>query len=81
MKAAGMIRRVDNLGRIVIPKELRTVMDIKVGDTATFFVDNCQLIVQKYETGCLFCGNAKNNVEFKGKMLCRKCLEELIRAE
>ncbi len=81
MKDTGIVRKVDDLGRIVIPKELRTVMDIKVGDPVTFFTDDCQLIVRKYEPGCLFCGNANNNVEFKGKMICRKCLEELIRAE
>ncbi len=77
MKDTGIVRKVDDLGRIVIPKELRTVMDIKVGVPVTFFTDDCQLIVRKYEPGCLFCGNANNNVEFKGKMVCQMCLEEL----
>jgi len=79
MKDTGIMRKIDDLGRIVIPKELRTVMDIKVGESVTFFTDDCQLIVRKYEPGCIFCGNAKNIVEFKGKMVCPRCMQGLVK--
>ncbi len=77
MKATGIVRRIDYLGRIVIPKKLMSVMDIKVRDPIAFFTEGDSIIIQKYEPGCLFCGNAKDIVEFKGRIVCRICQTEL----
>lgn len=77
MKATGITRKVDELGRIVLPKELRTTMDIEVGTPLEIFVDGESIIVRKYSPACVFCGNAADISEFKGKKVCKKCLQQL----
>ena len=77
MKSTGIVRKVDQLGRIVIPMELRKTMDITEGDALEIFVDGEQIILKKYEPSCVFCGEAGNIVNFKGKNICRNCLKEL----
>lgn len=80
MKATGIVRNIDELGRIVIPKEMRTKMDIKSGDAVEIFVDNGNIILSKYTPACLFCGSAGDVVSFKDKNVCKKCLEEITAA-
>ena len=75
MKSTGVVRRVDELGRIVIPIELRRTLDIEVGDPLEIFVDGEEVILRKYEPGCVFCGNVKYIVEFKGKKVCTNCIK------
>lgn len=77
MKATGVVRKLDSLGRIVIPKELRNAYDVNIGDSLEIFVDDDTVILKKYEPACTLCGNASNTIHFKGKNLCRGCLEEL----
>ncbi|MBS5926147.1 MAG: AbrB/MazE/SpoVT family DNA-binding domain-containing protein [Clostridium paraputrificum] len=79
MKATGIVRKVDELGRMVIPIELRRIRDINVGDSVEIFSDNDQIILKKYEPSCTFCLELKEVINYKGKNICKKCLEELIR--
>ncbi|WNX86666.1 AbrB/MazE/SpoVT family DNA-binding domain-containing protein [Agathobaculum sp. NTUH-O15-33] len=77
MKATGIVRKVDELGRIVLPIELRRTLDIEVKDALEIYVDGSQIILKKYEPACIFCGNAKNVVRFHDKNLCRACMKEI----
>ncbi len=78
MKATGIVRKVDDLGRIVLPKELRDTLYIKVKDPVEIFVDDEQhIILKKYEPACIFCGNAKDIHKIKGKNVCGDCLKEI----
>lgn len=77
MKSTGVVRRVDELGRIVIPKELRTKLDIAEKDSLEIFVDGEQIILKKYEPACIFCGEGRNVTNYKGKNICQNCLEEM----
>ena len=77
MKATGMVRRVDELGRIVLPAEIRQSMDIQVKDAVEIFTDENRIILQKYHPGCIFCKNVDNVVYFQDKRICAECLEKL----
>ncbi|PLX28998.1 MAG: AbrB family transcriptional regulator [Clostridiales bacterium] len=77
MKSTGIVRKVDELGRVVIPIELRRTMDIAERDALEIFVEGSHIILKKYEPACIFCGQAKDVENFKGKNICPKCLEEL----
>lgn len=77
MKSTGIVRRIDELGRIVLPIELRNSMEIKNKDSVEIFVDSDKIILKKYQPACLFCGNADNVILFKGKLVCKDCLAEL----
>lgn len=73
----GMVREVDSLGRIVLPIELRRVMDIEVSDSLEIFVDQEMIIFRKYSPGCIFCGKiVGDTVYFKGKILCKECMND-----
>jgi transcriptional pleiotropic regulator of transition state genes len=77
MKSTGVVRRIDELGRIVLPSEIRRSLDINVKDPVEIFIDNERIILQKYSPSCIFCGDADNIVFFNGKRICAKCLEEI----
>ncbi|MDD2510542.1 MAG: AbrB/MazE/SpoVT family DNA-binding domain-containing protein [Syntrophomonas sp.] len=77
LKSTGVVRKVDELGRIVIPIELRRTMGIEEKDALEIYVDSEKIILKKYEPACIFCGNAEEVVNYKGKNLCRSCLTEL----
>lgn len=77
MKSTGIVRRIDSLGRFVIPIELRNVMDISTSDAIEIFTDDDRIILKKYHPACMFCGNADKITYFKGKLVCQDCLEEL----
>lgn len=77
MKAIGIVRNVDELGRIVIPKELRVNMGMDIGQPVEIFVDKVNIILQKYQAGCIFCGQIDNVVDFKGKAVCRNCIKSI----
>ena len=79
MKATGIVRNIDNLGRIVIPKETRRINNWEVGDSLEIFTDGNMVCLQKYQTSCIFCGEKNNEelINYKGKMICRKCIEKL----
>ncbi|NEZ74284.1 AbrB/MazE/SpoVT family DNA-binding domain-containing protein [Clostridium botulinum] len=77
MKSTGIVRKVDELGRIVIPKELRRTLNIEEGDGLEIYTEGEQIILKKYEPCCIFCGEAKEVINFKGKNICKICLKEL----
>ena len=76
MKAIGMIRNLDQLGRIVIPKETRKVFDINEGDPVEIFTDGDKIILKKYNPGCHCCGSIDNLTEVLGLKICPSCLDE-----
>ena len=79
MKSTGIVRKVDELGRVVIPIELRRTMDIEEKDGLEIYVDNDRIILRKYEPtcSCVFCGNADNVTQFRGKNICSDCIKEM----
>lgn len=77
MKSTGIVRRVDELGRIVIPIELRNKLKIAEKDPIEIYVDGSSIILKKYEETCVFCGSTKNVVEYKGKLICTKCAQSI----
>ena len=76
MKSTGIVRRVDELGRIVLPIELRRTLDITERDSLEIYVDGSSIILKKYQPACIFCDDAKDVVSYKGKNICAKCLKE-----
>jgi transcriptional pleiotropic regulator of transition state genes len=74
MKATGIVRNVDSLGRIVIPKELREVLGIALNDPIEIFEENEHIMLKKYEPGCIFCGEMNDVIYFKEKRICRNCV-------
>ena len=77
MKSTGIVRRVDELGRLVIPKEMRKKMNIADNDPVEIFVDGEKIIITKYTPFCTFCQSDENVTEFKCRNVCRACLEEM----
>lgn len=78
MKSTGIVRKVDELGRIVIPIELRKSLDIKEKDSMEIYVEGDHIILKKYSPACFFCSNAEGIRQFKGKNICRACMDELL---
>ena len=77
MKSTGVIRRVDELGRVVIPIEIRTQFGISEKDPMEIYVDGSNIILKKYEPNCIFCGSTKKLVDFEGKLICKKCADSI----
>ena len=78
MKSLGIVRKVDELGRIVLPKELRTKFDIAERDALEIYTEDDKIILKKYEPSCTFCGDAKDVFPFKGRNVCPSCVKELL---
>lgn len=74
----GVTRELDNLGRIVIPSEIREKFNIYEGDKIQTFIEGNRIILQKYETDCIFCGSTKELSDYKGKKVCNHCLHDMI---
>lgn len=77
MKSTGIVRKVDELGRVVIPIEIRNQFEIAEKDPIEIYVDGSSIILKKYEKSCFFCGNTKKIIEYKNKLICSKCLEQI----
>lgn len=77
VKSTGIVRKVDELGRIVIPIELRRNLDIDERDSLEIYVEDDQVILKKYSPACIFCASAGDTVKFRDKIICRACLKEL----
>lgn len=77
MKSTGIIRRVDELGRVVIPIELRNKFNISEKDPMEIFVDSTSIILRKYEPNCVFCGTNKKLISYNSKLVCTKCAEKI----
>lgn len=77
MKSTGISRRVDELGRIVLPKELRNTFCINQADAMEIYVEDDKIILVKKQPSCIFCGSGDNLKEFKGQLICANCINEL----
>lgn len=77
MKATGIVRKVDELGRVVIPIEIRNKFDISEKDPLEIYVDGSSIILKKFEQNCIFCGNTKGLRPYRDKLLCTKCAERI----
>lgn len=73
LKSTGIVRKVDELGRVVIPIELRRTLGIDEKDALEIYVDNEKIILKKYEPACVFCGDAADVQHYRGKLVCRNC--------
>ena len=78
MKSTGIVRKVDELGRIVLPIELRRTLDIAEKDSLEIYVDGASIVLKKYQPACIFCADAKDVINFKGKNVCPNCIRELM---
>ena len=77
MKSTGVVRKVDELGRIVLPIEIRKVLDIKQKDAVEIFTDEDRIVLKKYQPACIFCNNVQNVSYFGGKRICNECVEKI----
>ncbi|MGI6536965.1 MAG: AbrB/MazE/SpoVT family DNA-binding domain-containing protein [Caldicoprobacterales bacterium] len=77
MKSTGIVRKVDELGRVVIPIELRRTLDIEEKDALEIYVEGEHIILKKYAPACIFCDDARDIRQYKGKNICKACLDEL----
>lgn len=78
MKSTGVIRKIDELGRIVIPKEVRKTLEIDIRDSVEIYVEGNSVLLRKYEPGCIFCGSSSNLNTYKDKLICKKCLDQIM---
>ena len=77
MKSTGVVRQLDTLGRIVLPIELRRTMDIGIKDMLEIYVEDDQIILKKYHPCCIFCSDARDVVPYKGKLVCKNCMNDI----
>ncbi len=77
MKSTGIVRKVDELGRIVLPIELRRTLGIEEKDRIEIFVEGESVILRKYQPACIFCDNAKDLILYKGKNICPDCIRSM----
>lgn len=78
MKSTGIVRKVDELGRVVIPIELRRTLGIEEKDALEIYTDNEKIVLKKYEPACIFCNSAENVQNFKGKLVCTDCVKKMM---
>ena len=81
MKSTGIVRNIDELGRIVVPKEIRRKLGIANTDPVEIYVEGDKIILTKYLPVCHFCSGSENVVEYKGKKICKSCIAELASAK
>ena len=77
MKSTGIVRKVDELGRVVIPIELRRTLTVGEKDALEIFTEGEHIILKKYQPVCVLCGEGRNTVGFKGKLVCRACIDDM----
>lgn len=76
-KSTGIIRKIDELGRIVIPMELRNKLNIAEKDSLEIYVEGSSIVLKKYHSNCTFCGSDKDLLSFGDKLICSKCKEKI----
>lgn len=77
MKSTGIVRKLDELGRVVIPKEIRNKLDIEEKDPIEIYLEGNSVILKKFESGCIFCNNSNGLSTYRDKLICKKCLEKI----
>ncbi len=78
MKSTGIVRNLDELGRVVIPKEIRKKLQIEQKDPIEIFIDGNSIVLKKFEKGCIFCNSSKDLISYKDKLICKKCKEKIM---
>lgn len=73
MKSTGIVRKIDMLGRIVLPAEIRRVFEIVIKDPLEIFIEDDLIILKKYDPACVFCGSMDGLKNYKGINICEKC--------
>ncbi|MEK4239094.1 AbrB/MazE/SpoVT family DNA-binding domain-containing protein [Paenibacillus sp. FSL H7-0714] len=81
MKATGIVRRIDDLGRVVLPKELRRTLGIAEGDPIEIFVDGDKIVLKKYNPGCTLCAGLVGIQYLSGKPICTDCLSKIAKLQ
>jgi len=81
MKATGIVRRIDDLGRVVLPKELRRTLGIAEGDPIEIFVDGDKIVLKKYNPGCMLCGSLEGIEYLSGKPICKSCINRIVKLQ
>jgi len=77
MKSTGIIRKVDELGRIVLPIEIRRTLDIAERDELEIYMESDRIILQKFEPACIFCGSGRNLISYRRKNVCQGCISKM----
>lgn len=77
MKATGIVRKIDEMGRIVLPSELRRTLNLGEREPMEIFVEGTSIVLRRYSPTCLFCDNAKDVSYFKGRPICSRCLKQI----
>ena len=77
MENTGHIRKIDDLGRVVIPKEIRNRLKITKNSPLEIFADDSSITITKLKTSCCICGSTKKLIKFKNKSICKKCVREV----
>lgn len=77
LKSTGIIRKVDELGRVVLPAEIRRMLDIAERDELEIYMDNDQIVLKKFEPSCVFCSSSSGLVRYRGKNVCQNCAKEI----
>ena len=77
MKSTGIVRKVDELGRIVLPIELRRTLDIAERDELEIYLDDDKVVLKKYEPSCIFCSASRNLVSYHGRNVCMECIQNM----
>ncbi|MBQ4613022.1 MAG: AbrB/MazE/SpoVT family DNA-binding domain-containing protein [Clostridia bacterium] len=77
MTSTGIVRRIDSVGRFVLPIELRRTLQIEDNDSLEIFVEDNTIVLKKYQPACIFCGNARDVSTYKGKNVCTECIDTL----
>ncbi len=77
MKSTGIVRRMDELGRIVLPVELRRTLDIAERDELEIYLDDDKVVLKKYEPSCVFCASLRGLVTFRGRNVCMECVQTM----
>ena len=78
MKATGIVRNLDELGRIVIPKEIRKKLKIEQKDPIEIFIEGNSIVLKKFEENCIFCNGTNDLTSFEEKLICNKCINKLL---
>ena len=78
MKSTGIVRKLDELGRIVLPIEMRRTFNLAEKDAVEIYVEGDTIILKKHQPNCILCGEAKNLIDYKGKLVCKSCVKSLV---
>ena len=78
MKATGIVRKVDELGRIVVPIELRRSLGIGDRDAVEIYMKDDSIIIKKHQPSCVFCGSVEDTIDYRDKIVCKACIENMV---